>query len=485
MSLTKVSYSMTTGAVFNVLDYGAKGDGTTNDTAAIQAAIDAAFAQGHGTVWFPTTTGDYIVTAPIKLQPYVKLQGELYTSGVGASVNNTPGIRKTTNTTVSITNYDTGVPYSVDCIFYTAFTNVSGTNFPTGAAVSFFPSRFLVDGLYLKGDGPTLITTGLHMDFGSGLIFTNCNVANTTNGFYGRNVFSSKLEKVIATGQIKFAQTGTSVEIANCTANAGFYVQGLTYSKITRCTCDGLTGAPAYYFKSCTSFTVDTCGVESNVPASTTTGIFQFDTANHITVISPTIVHATTATTYPCFSIGSFDRIEIIGGDVSLLSTNAANAYDIYANTNSSAYFNNTLFVGVALTGGYLQNPIKASVVGSATVAGIVTVDFSESSSSFDENGANLKRMEIKTTSGSPTPTVYNSYTKIFRGLTGSGQFSAATSVAVLFDVAEPNTSYRVSVTPTANANGNIWVSSKATSRFTVNSSGSSSATFDWVIVRI
>jgi polygalacturonase len=38
MSLTKTSFSMITGALPNVMDYGATGDGTTNDTAAIDAA---------------------------------------------------------------------------------------------------------------------------------------------------------------------------------------------------------------------------------------------------------------------------------------------------------------------------------------------------------------------------------------------------------------------------------------------------------------
>lgn len=56
MSLTKVSYSMITGAPANVLDYGAVGDGTTNDTAAIQAALDA-----NACVTFPP--GTYLVTS--------------------------------------------------------------------------------------------------------------------------------------------------------------------------------------------------------------------------------------------------------------------------------------------------------------------------------------------------------------------------------------------------------------------------------------
>ena len=38
---------------YNILDFGALGDGLHNDTAAIQAAIDACHAAGGGRVLFP------------------------------------------------------------------------------------------------------------------------------------------------------------------------------------------------------------------------------------------------------------------------------------------------------------------------------------------------------------------------------------------------------------------------------------------------
>lgn len=58
--------------VIDVKDYGAVGDGKTNDTAAIQACVDAVKEEG-GVVSFPK--GEYLISAPIRLYDSVHVSG--------------------------------------------------------------------------------------------------------------------------------------------------------------------------------------------------------------------------------------------------------------------------------------------------------------------------------------------------------------------------------------------------------------------------
>lgn len=70
MSLTKATYSMIQNAAANARDFGAVGDGTTDDTAAIQAALDSAADR----VFIPA--GTYKITAALTAPSGVEVYGE-------------------------------------------------------------------------------------------------------------------------------------------------------------------------------------------------------------------------------------------------------------------------------------------------------------------------------------------------------------------------------------------------------------------------
>ena len=76
MALTKVSYSMINGSTLNVKDFGAKGDGVTDDYAAITAANTAAAASGNS-IFFPV--GVYLSSQTLICQtPWFGVNTENY-----------------------------------------------------------------------------------------------------------------------------------------------------------------------------------------------------------------------------------------------------------------------------------------------------------------------------------------------------------------------------------------------------------------------
>ena len=80
-TMTKVNLRSFNTGIFNVKDYGAAGDGSSNDTLAIQSAIDAAQDASGGVVYFPA--GTYSVTSQLTI---AKRSGTLPQSSVVLSI---------------------------------------------------------------------------------------------------------------------------------------------------------------------------------------------------------------------------------------------------------------------------------------------------------------------------------------------------------------------------------------------------------------
>lgn len=171
--------------ILNVKDYGATGNGTTDDTTFIQAALDAAFgttASPHGgstnvylnrPVFFPA--GKYKITAPLTIR---SLRGG-HVFGAGRFV--TQVVQVTANTSVFVTN---GCEYSVfERMHLTA--NGTGTCFDldwdnTGTAAlqsNTFRDLYLENGDY----GLRIANTGYQ---GSENLILNCFFSGQSVGLY-------------------------------------------------------------------------------------------------------------------------------------------------------------------------------------------------------------------------------------------------------------------------------------------------------------
>ena len=114
-------------ASFNATEYGAAGDGTTNDTTAIQAAINAAAANGGGAVYLPPTASGYLLDSDALT---ITTSGITLRGSGGSATKLILGANFTGTTMVNITAANCGV---IDLWFEGADT--TPTNNPVADAI--------------------------------------------------------------------------------------------------------------------------------------------------------------------------------------------------------------------------------------------------------------------------------------------------------------------------------------------------------------
>ncbi|MDD3926099.1 MAG: glycosyl hydrolase family 28-related protein [bacterium] len=169
----------------DVRAYGAKGDGTTDDTTAIQNAIDS-FSSG-GIVFFPS--GTYVITSALTVRKGIILQG----SGRGCPINN--GF-----TTTTIQNNGTGVALNISSAWDITIRDIAvlGNANSSHGISAYEATRLLIENVYLAANdrGISLSTSvnvvlrhvGSSLNRGAGLIASDITVLTIQDSYMSDNV---------------------------------------------------------------------------------------------------------------------------------------------------------------------------------------------------------------------------------------------------------------------------------------------------------
>lgn len=265
---------LNTMAIYNVKAYGAKGDDSTDDTTAIQNAINDANTAGGGIVFFPKGTYK-ITTNPLKLYsgstPTIVAYSNITLMGVAANAGGTSGSQ--------IKQYTTGVDV------------IKGLNDVANGAQAL--NNAIID-LTLVFGGATLTNSGnglyLAQQSAGGPSFQQWTISNVVavncqgSGKYGFN-FESIITSTIDNCETNSCANGfylnggaggafnsvcTSVTLRNCYANMstngvnGFNCNDNTYMSFIGCAVDygvNSTGA-AYLVTGSSGISFLSCGCE-------------------------------------------------------------------------------------------------------------------------------------------------------------------------------------------------------------------------------
>lgn len=296
MSLTKVSNSMQNSAPLSVLDYGAVGDNTTNDSAAFNAVILACALNGGGTVVVPA--GTYLLTSTIYIPSFVEVD-------LDNSVITGPGIGSATNLFES--GYLTGgavvTNINVAATYVIRGTLRNGTIKNCGKAINV---ERLIDGCEISDIQFENCTYALFSNDSYYARYINLFSRGSANGAtnaafkFGTFVNVEAIESVFVTERalgIEVAVSGNGTTFYNCGAEGcaeGIKVTGNLYPiKFDTCYFEAITGTALSFFGGGVG-TVDNCwfnacGIGVFAGANTLVNVYQ---NNYFTSTPQTVVCA-------------------------------------------------------------------------------------------------------------------------------------------------------------------------------------------------
>jgi hypothetical protein len=331
----------TTPPLANVKDFGAKGDGVTDDTTAIQYALDLSYISKMP-IWFPS--GTYIITKSLYVHNTENEKGiSIYGSGTDNTI-----IKKITHTS-----------YTSDLL------NINGTDYPVDddsiLNLSYHSSHFTIADICLSSGTFDEVTTSSGLETNASLSkygiyclgsskfeLRNVMTRGCKNGFYFLvpwkanfdNCQGTFAENAFYIGYHTGGAGGTTTILKNCYAlgcTTGFMISGISTTSLINCSVDGAYKY-AYYFDNTSACNMERCSVEDARIVLRLSGCYGFKvsglTASGIKAYVPFAYNE--AQIYISHSEAIFEQIDIenlVNEDGSEY-TNTKDIYQISAQAN-------------------------------------------------------------------------------------------------------------------------------------------------------
>lgn len=234
------------GQVYNVKAYGAAGNGSTDDTAAIQAAISAAQTAGGGVVYLPG--GTYNISAALVLYSGVSLIGA-GAAGAGQGTSTSTGatvINQTSATAHGISTADLQ-DVTIRALTLNGPGSGSGNGFYSPLSANGSQEHLAFQDVTIQGFG------GNGLELQNPIVSRFDRVTSQNNGGKGFYIRGT-------TGGASGTSCAFNACWANTNATVGWHIYNMTYVALNACAADN--NGNGYLIDTCQGVTLTGCGAE-------------------------------------------------------------------------------------------------------------------------------------------------------------------------------------------------------------------------------